>query len=134
MVTLGTIGILVVTGIASLFTAWTIGAGSSGSTPFAPAISANAIPTMRAAFFVGILGFAGAVLQGAAVTHTIGGGLIHGVTLSPLAVTIALLTAAGLIALGVFAGYSIATAFTVTGAVVESDWHSGVTLRGTNTR
>ena len=45
---------------ASLFTAWVIGAGSSGSTPFAPAVGANAISVMRAGFYVGILGFAGA--------------------------------------------------------------------------
>jgi PiT family inorganic phosphate transporter len=110
--------LLVVASLASLFTAWTIGAGSSGSTPFSPAVSANAISTMRAAFVVGILGFAGAVFQGASVTHTIGGELIRGVTLSPVAVTVILVTAAGLIAIGVFAGYPIATAFTVTGAVV----------------
>jgi PiT family inorganic phosphate transporter len=118
MVALSTVAILVVASVASLFTAWTIGGGSSGSTPFAPAVSAGAIPTMRAAFIVGILGFAGAVLQGAAVSHTVGEGLIGGVTLSPVAVTVALVVAAGLIAIGVFAGYPIATAFTVTGAVV----------------
>jgi PiT family inorganic phosphate transporter len=115
---IGTVALLLVTSLASLFTAWTIGAGSSGSTPFSPAVSANAISTMRAAFVVGMLGFAGAVLQGASVTHTIGGELIRGVTLTPIAVTVILITAAGLIAIGVFAGYPIATAFTVTGAVV----------------
>ncbi|QIO24916.1 inorganic phosphate transporter [Haloarcula sp. JP-L23] len=101
----------------SLFMAWTIGAGSSGSTPFAPAVGANAISVMRAGFVVGLLGFAGAVLQGASVSETVGSGLITGVSLSPLAVIIGLFTAALLVAVGIFTGYPIATAFTVTGAV-----------------
>jgi PiT family inorganic phosphate transporter len=109
---------LVVAGLASLFMAWAIGAGSSGSTPFAPAVGANAISVMRAGFVVGILGLAGAVFQGANVTEAVGTQLIAGVTLSPLAAVIALGVAAILVAVGVFAGYPIATAFTVTGAVV----------------
>jgi PiT family inorganic phosphate transporter len=112
------IATLVVAGIASAFMAWSIGAGSSGSTPFAPAVGANAITTLRAGFLVGILGFAGAVLQGANVTEAVGRELVVGVTLSPLSATLALLIAGGLVAFGVFTGYPIATAFTVTGAVV----------------
>lgn len=103
---------------ASFFAAWAIGAGSTGATPFAPAVGAGAISTMRAAFIVGILGFAGAVLQGAAITETVGRGLIDGVTLSPLAATLALIIAAVYIAAGVFKGYPIATAFAITGSVV----------------
>ncbi|MFB6094332.1 MAG: anion permease [Halanaeroarchaeum sp.] len=103
---------------ASLFTAWVIGAGSTGSTPFAPAVGANAISVMRAGFYVGILGFAGAVLQGANVSQAIGSGLIHGVALTPLAATVVLVVGASLVAVGVFTGYPIATAFTITGAVV----------------
>ena len=109
---------LVVAAGASLFMAWAIGAGSSGSTPFAPAVGASAISIMRAGFVVGILGFAGAVLQGANVSEAVGSELIRGVTLSPTAAVIGLTTAAILVAFGVFAGYPIATAFTVTGAVV----------------
>ncbi|ELY36241.1 inorganic phosphate transporter [Natronorubrum tibetense] len=118
MVEIVTIATFLVAALASLFMAWAIGAGSSGSTPFAPAVGANAISVMRAGFLVGILGFAGAVLQGANVSEAVGADLIGGVTLSPMAATIALIIAAGLVALGVFAGYPIATAFTVTGAVV----------------
>ena len=118
MVAAGTLVLVLAATVASLFTAWTIGPGSSGSTPFAPAVGANAISTMRAAFVVGILGFLGAVLQGANVTETIGNEFIVGASLSPLAATIALLTAAGLIAAGVFWGYPIATAFAVSGGVV----------------
>jgi PiT family inorganic phosphate transporter len=109
---------LLVAGLASAFMAWTIGAGSSGSTPFAPAVGANAISIMRAGFLVGILGLLGAVLQGGNVTQAVGTELIVGEALSAPAATIALLVAATLVAIGIFAGYPIATAFTVTGAVV----------------
>lgn len=108
----------IVAGVASFFMAWSIGAGSSGSTPFAPAVGANAISIMRAGFIVGILGLAGATLQGANVTEAVGQELIQGVALSPAASTIGLLIAAVLVAVGVFTGYPIATAFTVTGAVI----------------
>ena len=110
--------LLVVASLASLFMAWTIGAGSSGSTPFAPAVGARAISVMRAGFVVGILGFAGAVLQGANVAGAVGTGLIGGMTFTSTAATVLLLLAAGLVAIGIFTGYPIATAFTVTGAVV----------------
>jgi len=65
-----------------------------------------------------VLGFAGAVLQGQSVTEAVGSDLIVGVSISAMAATVGLLTAAILVALGVFKGYPIATAFTVTGAVV----------------
>jgi PiT family inorganic phosphate transporter len=65
-----------------------------------------------------VLGLLGAVLQGANVTEAVGRELIRGVTLSPTAAIVGLLTAAALVAIGVFTGYPIATAFTVTGAVV----------------
>jgi len=112
------LAVLVVASLASLFMAWAIGAGSSGSTPFAPAVGANAISIMRAGFVVGILGLLGAVLQGVNVTEAVGRELVRGVTLSPTAAVIGLATAAVLVAVGIFAGYPIATAFTVTGAVV----------------
>ncbi len=107
-----------IAGLASLFMAWAIGAGSSGSTPFAPAVGANAISIMRAGFVVGLFAFAGAVLQGENVTQAVGRELIDGVTLSPTAATVALTLAAALVAIGIFTGYPIATAFTVTGAVI----------------
>ncbi|NGM68887.1 inorganic phosphate transporter [Natronolimnobius sp. AArcel1] len=118
MVDPATIATFLVAALASLFMAWAIGAGSSGSTPFAPAVGANAISVMRAGFLVGLLGFAGAVLQGANVSEAVGNDLIGGVVLSAPAATIALVIAAALVAIGVFAGYPIATAFTVTGAVI----------------
>jgi PiT family inorganic phosphate transporter len=118
MVATTTLVTLLVAAFASLFMAWAIGAGSSGSTPFAPAVGANAIGVMRAGFVVGVLGLGGAVLQGANVTEAVGRELIRGVTLSPTAAIVGLLTAAILVAIGVFTGYPIATAFTVTGAVV----------------
>ncbi|WP_436902652.1 anion permease [Halovenus halobia] len=118
MVTGTLVATLLVAGLASLFMAWAIGAGSSGSTPFAPAVGANAISIMRAGFLVGILGFSGAILQGANVTSAVGEELIIGTQLSALAAIIALMMAAILVAIGIFTGYPIATAFTVTGAVV----------------
>ncbi len=105
-------------GSVSLFMAWVIGAGSSGATPFAPAVGANAISTMRAAFVVGIFGFAGAVVQGANVSEAVGRGLVGGVTLPVAGVIVVLLIGAALMAIGIRTGYPIATAFTVTGSVV----------------
>ncbi|MFW5999995.1 MAG: anion permease [Halorubrum sp.] len=113
-----TVATLLVAAGASLFMAWSIGAGSSGSTPFAPAVGANAISVMRAGLVVGVLGLLGAILQGANVTEAVGTELIGGVTLTAAAAIVALVTAAALVAIGVFAGYPIATAFTVTGSVV----------------
>ena len=118
MVATATIATFAVAALASLFMAWSIGAGSSGSTPFAAAVGANAISVMRAGFIVGVLGFLGAVLQGANVTEAVGTELVAGATLTATAAIVALLVAAALVAVGVFAGYPIATAFTVTGAVV----------------
>jgi len=119
--------LFVTAGFASLFMAWVIGAGSSGATPFAPAVGANTISTMRAAFVVGIFGFAGAVTQGANVSEAIGRGLIGGVSLPAAGVIAVLLIGAGLMAIGIRTGYPIATAFTVTGSVIGV----GLALGGT---
>jgi len=117
--------VVAIAALASLFMAWTIGAGSSGSTPFAPAVGANAISVMRAGFIVGILGFLGAALQGANVSEAVGRELITGDPLSAVAATTALLIAATLVAVGVFSDYPIATSFTVTGAVVGTGLAQG---------
>ncbi|ELY66356.1 inorganic phosphate transporter [Natrinema versiforme] len=114
----GTILLFAAAALASLFMAWVIGAGSSGATPFAPAVGANAISTMRAAFLVGILGFAGAVTQGGSVSEAVGSGLVDGISLPVSGVIVVLLIGAGLMAIGIYTGYPIATAFTVTGSVV----------------
>lgn len=112
-------GLLFVSAIfASLFMAWTIGAGSAGSTPFAPAVGARAISVMQAGFIVGIFIFLGAVLQGESVSEAVGRELIDGTDLSTTAVALALVIAASLVTIGIFTGYPIATAFTVTGAVI----------------
>ena len=121
------IGLFLIAGLASLFMAWVIGAGSSGATPFAPAVGANAISTMRAAFVVGLLGLAGAVTQGANVSEAVGRGLIGGLTLPVTGVITVLLIGAGLMAVGIKTGYPIATAFTVTGSVIGV----GLALGGT---
>lgn len=118
MVELTTITLFGAAALASLFMAWTIGAGSAGSTPFAPAVGARAISVLQAGFVVGLLIFVGAVAQGANVSEAVGRELIDGVALSTTAATVALVIAASLVTVGVFTGYPIATAFTVTGAVI----------------
>ncbi|WP_394740754.1 inorganic phosphate transporter [Natronococcus roseus] len=125
MVDIATIGLFLIAATASLFMSWAIGAGSSGSTPFAPAVGANAISVMRAGFVVGLCCFLGAVLQGANVSEAVGEDLIIGVTLSAEAATIGLTIAAGLVVIGIFTGYPIATAFTVTGAVIGAGFAMG---------
>jgi PiT family inorganic phosphate transporter len=112
------VALFFIASLASLFMAWVIGAGSSGATPFAPAVGANAISTLRAAFVVGIFGFAGAVTQGANVSEAVGTGLIDGLTLPPAGVIVVLLVGATFMSIGIWTGYPIATAFTVTGAVI----------------
>ncbi|SDK03209.1 inorganic phosphate transporter, PiT family [Halovenus aranensis] len=124
---LSVLAVFLVAGIASLFMAWVIGAGSSGATPFAPAVGANAISTMRAAFVVGVFGFAGAVIQGANVSEAVGRGLVGGGSLPATGVIVVLFIGAGLMAVGIKTGYPIATAFTVTGSVVGV----GLALGGT---
>lgn len=118
MVAQNVLVVIGVAGVTSLFMAWTIGAGSSGSTPFAPAAGANVISVMRAGFLVGILGFAGAVLQGQSVAGAVGTELIHGIELSPGAAATGLFVAALLVSIGIFTGYPIPTAFSATGAIV----------------
>ena len=103
--------------VSSLFMAWSLGANSN-SPPFAPAIGANAISTMRAAFLIGILAAAGALTQGGAISETVGENLIDGVTISPLAAAAGLLVAAGFMAFGVYSGYPVPAAFATTGAMV----------------
>jgi len=115
---LAVIALFLTAGIASLFMSWVIGAGSSGATPFAPAVGANAISTMRAALVVGVFGLAGALTQGASVSEAVGRGLVGGVSLPAAGVIVALFVGAGLMAVGIYTGYPIATAFTVTGAVI----------------
>ena len=127
MVDPGTVLILAVALLASGVMAWVIGAGSSGATPFAAAVGANAISILRAALLVGILGFFGAALQGGSVSRAVGTELVGGVSLPPVGVIAALVIGAGLMLVGIFTGYPIATAFTVTGAIVGV----GLALGGT---
>ncbi|WP_158855270.1 inorganic phosphate transporter [Halorhabdus sp. CUG00001] len=97
--------------------AWALGANSN-SPPFAPAIGANAISTMRAAFLIGILAAIGALLQGGSISETVGRDLILNTQISPLAATAGLLTAAAFMAFGVRTGYPVPAAFATTGAMV----------------
>lgn len=103
--------------VAGLFMAWTLGANSN-SPPFAPAIGANAIGTMRAAFLVGMFAAAGALTQGGAISETVGADLIGGVSITPLAASTGLLVAASFMMFGVYSGYPVPAAFATTGAMV----------------
>ncbi|MFA9517548.1 anion permease [Halopenitus sp. H-Gu1] len=97
--------------------AWALGANSN-SPPFAPAIGANAISTMRAAFLIGIFAAAGALTQGGAISETVGAELIGSVTITPLAASTGLLVAASFMIFGVYTGYPVPAAFATTGAMV----------------
>jgi PiT family inorganic phosphate transporter len=103
--------------VSCVFMAWALGANSN-SPPFAPAIGANAVSTMRAAFLIGILAAAGALTQGGAISETVGENLIAGVTITPLAATCGLLVAAAFMIFGVYSGYPVPAAFATTGAMV----------------
>jgi len=103
--------------LSGLGMAWALGANSN-SPPFAPAIGANAISTMRAAFVIGILAALGAVTQGGAISETVGADLTIGAQITPLAATAGLLTAAAFMAFGVYTGYPVPAAFATTGAMV----------------
>ncbi|WP_277542413.1 inorganic phosphate transporter [Haloarcula laminariae] len=103
--------------VTGLVTAWTLGANSN-SPPFAPAIGANAISTMRAAFLIGILAALGALTQGGAISETVGAGLTEGVAITSLAATAGLLTATLFMAFGIYSGYPVPAAFATTGAMV----------------
>ncbi|MDZ7849934.1 MAG: inorganic phosphate transporter [Halodesulfurarchaeum sp.] len=123
--------------LIGVFTAWTLGANSN-SPPFAPAIGANAISTMRAAFLIGLLAGAGALLQGGSISKTVGTGLTDGVAISPLAATAGLLVAGSFMAIGIFAGYPVPAAFATTGAMIGVGLSLGgdpnmSTLRGIGT-
>jgi len=109
--------LVVIAVVASMVTAWTLGANSN-SPPFAPAIGANAISTMQAAFMIGILAALGAITQGGAISETVGAGLIIGVDFTPLAAAAGLLTAATFMGVGIYSGYPIPAAFATTGAMV----------------
>ena len=109
--------LVVLATLTSLGTAWALGANSN-SPPFAPAIGANAVTTMRAAFLIGILAALGALTQGGSISETVGAGLIDGVAISSLAATAGLLTATAFMAFGVYTGYPVPAAFATTGAMV----------------
>jgi PiT family inorganic phosphate transporter len=114
------LGFWILVGVAtltSLGTAWTLGANSN-SPPFAPAIGANAISTMRAAFLIGILAALGALTQGGSISETVGAGLIDGVAIGSLAATAGLVTATGFMAFGIYSGYPVPAAFATTGAMI----------------
>ncbi|MFB6295774.1 MAG: anion permease [Halobacteriales archaeon] len=117
MVSLGFWALVALATGTGLVTAWALGANSN-SPPFAPAIGANAVSTMRAAFLIGILAALGALTQGGSISETVGSGLIDGVAITSLAATAGLLTATAFMAFGVYSGYPVPAAFATTGAMI----------------
>jgi PiT family inorganic phosphate transporter len=111
--------------LTGLVTAWALGANSN-SPPFAPAIGANALSTMRAAFLIGILAALGALLQGGSISATVGQGLTTA-EIGKVAAIAGLLTATAFMAFGVYTGYPVPAAFATTGAMVGV----GLSLGGT---
>lgn len=115
-------GLAVLATLIGGFAAWTLGANSN-SPPFAPAIGANAVSTMQAAFLIGLLAGAGALLQGGSISATIGTGLFHDVAFEPVAAVAGLgtgpleylfgveLALPGIVLLGVGAGGILAGAW-----------------------
>jgi phosphate/sulfate permease len=116
MVSTSLVLVVLATGVG-LLTAWTLGANSN-SPPFAPAIGANAISTMRAAFLIGLLAALGALTQGGSISETVGSGLINGVSFTSVAAISGLLTATAFMIFGVYTGYPVPAAFATTGAMV----------------
>lgn len=119
--------VVVVALVAGLAMAWAIGANSN-SPPFAPAVAANALPTLRAALLIGIFAGAGAILQGGNISGTIGSSLVRfpgDASMTPLVGAAALLVAAASIVIGVRTGYPMPSAFATTGAVIGAGLGAG---------
>lgn len=110
-------GVLGLAFLGGLFTAWVIGANSA-SPSFGPVTSAGAASVFRSSFIVGIAALLGAVLQGGAVSETIGSGLVSGVTFTTLHAAIILLTASILILGSILFAYPMPTAFTLVGSAL----------------
>ncbi len=100
-----------------LFAAWVIGANSA-SPSFGPVTSAGAVGIFRGSLIVGIAAFLGAVLQGGAVSDTIGNSLISGVQFNLAHAAVILLTASTLILGSIVMKYPMPTAFTLVGSAV----------------
>jgi len=89
---------------------------SSVSVSMAPAIGSNSITVLRGALFVGLVGFVGAVAQGATVTRGVGSEIITGSVSFEMG-TIALLIIGLYVGMGIYFEHSIPVAFSTFGAV-----------------
>lgn len=89
---------------------------SSVSVSMAPAIGSQSISVLRGAFFVGAIGFVGAVAQGAAVTRGVGSEIVSGSVTFEMG-TIALVVIGLYVGMGIYFEHSIPVAFSTFGAV-----------------
>lgn len=104
------VGLLISFGVAAVTGA------SSVSVSMAPAIGSNSIGVLRGAFFVGLVGFVGAVAQGAAVTRGVGTEVVSGPISFEMG-TIALVVIGLYVGLGIYLEHSIPVAFSTFGSV-----------------
>ncbi len=94
--------------------------GSSSIPPaFGPVNFSEEIGVFKSAFFGGIAGFLGAVLQGSSVSSTVGSGMVIG-EIKILQVFIILFISSTLVIVSNIFKYPMPTAFTVIGAVLGS--------------
>lgn len=103
--------------VGGAFAAWVIGANSA-SPSFGPVTSAGAAHIFRGSLIVGLAAFLGAVIQGGAVTDTVGNQMVQGMQFDILHAAIILLTASILILGSVLMKYPMPTAFTLVGSAL----------------
>jgi len=108
--------ILLAGALLTSFAVAAVTGASSVSVSMAPAVGANSTGVLRGAFLVGIVGFVGAVAQGAAVTRGVGTSIVSGSVSFEMG-TIALLVIGLYVGLGIYFQHSIPVAFSTFGAI-----------------
>ena len=111
-------------GLVISFLVAAVTGASSVSVSMAPAIGSNSIGVLRGAFFVGLVGFVGAVVQGAAVTRGVGTRIVSGAVTFEIG-TIALVVIGLFVGLGIYLEHSIPVAFSTFGGVAGAGLGAG---------
>ncbi|MFC6716723.1 inorganic phosphate transporter [Natrialbaceae archaeon GCM10025810] len=115
--------LLVVAFAIAFFVSMVVGA-SSVSVSMAPAVGAGSVNVLRGAFFVGIFGFLGAVLQGASVATGVSDRIVSGGVSFEMGL-VSLFVIGLFIALGIVAEHSIPAAFSTFGSVAGTGIAAG---------
>jgi len=108
--------LLLAVGLAISFAVAAVTGASSVSVSMAPAIGSNSIGVLRGALFVGLVGFVGAVAQGAAVTRGVGTKIVSGPVGFEMGI-IALVVIGLFVGAGIYLEHSIPVAFSTFGGV-----------------